>query len=549
LDNFVSSGDPDAYTTIIRTLVFFAQKYREDTAFAQRIDQSVLRILSLKYRIYGNTFSLQDTLPNQDALNSLGLSSQVTFDVARQAATLISPPLDELSDALPSPPGRNDHIVFINDTRVFQQCSTCRQQYSFDLDALNNAVIRLYGSSGQVLPGNLTSYSYQDLSDMLNAGTGVMQIENDLRQAEWIVFTMDNITADIPSSLALRQFLDLRLDLIQDKHLIVFALGAPYSLDATDISKLTAYYALYSRSSSFLEIAARLLFHEIQPMGHLPVSVPGISYEILTATSPDPNQVIRIFLDIPTSPLGEGTQTSEPTSTPTPWRVGDTIPLVSGVILDHNGNQVPDNTIVRFMLFHNGDSVPSQISEAQTSQGIARTTLRIDQSGVINIRAESGQASTSDILTYDIPPELITPTAPAPTTVATASPTPTSSPTETPTLTPSPTPIPTQAPTQGNVDFGDWLAALIVVSIIGGINYWFAYLKGGLRWGVRAVFLAMIGGMVTYSYLAIDMPGSGTLIQKSGVWGVIAITLIGAAIGAGTVWIWQALALRKIKAV
>jgi beta-N-acetylhexosaminidase len=301
LDNFVSSGDPDAYTTIIRTLVFFAQKYREDTAFAQRIDQSVLRILSLKYRIYGNTFSLQDTLPNQDALNSLGLSSQVTFDVARQAATLISPPLDELSDALPSPPGRNDHIVFINDTRVFQQCSTCRQQYSFDLDALNNAVIRLYGSSGQVLPGNLTSYSYQDLSDMLNAGTGVMQIENDLRQAEWIVFTMDNITADIPSSLALRQFLDLRLDLIQDKHLIVFALGAPYSLDATDISKLTAYYALYSRSSSFLEIAARLLFHEIQPMGHLPVSVPGISYEILTATSPDPNQVIRIFLDIPTS--------------------------------------------------------------------------------------------------------------------------------------------------------------------------------------------------------------------------------------------------------
>jgi hypothetical protein len=59
----------------------------------------------------------------------------------------------------------------------------------------------------------------------------------------------------------------------------------------------------------------------------------------------------------------------------------------------------------------------------------------------------------------------------------------------------------------------------------------------------------MIGGMVTYSYLAIDMPGSGTLIQKSGVWGVIAITLIGAAIGAGTVWIWQALALRKIKAV
>jgi beta-N-acetylhexosaminidase len=176
----------------------------------------------------------------------------VTFKIAQQAASLISPSPDELNIAIPSPPTRDDTIVFISDTRVSQQCSTCRQQYSVDVDALKNAVIRLYSGSGQVIPGNLSSYSFQDLLDMLNAGTGLMQIENDLKAADWIVFAMDTVTNDVPASLALRQFLDLRPDLLQGKHLIVFALSEPYALDATDISKLSAYYALYSRSSSFI---------------------------------------------------------------------------------------------------------------------------------------------------------------------------------------------------------------------------------------------------------------------------------------------------------
>ena len=52
---------------------------------------------------------------------------------------------------------------------LYQQCSTCRQQYTLDVDAFKNAVIRLYSGSGQVIPGNLISYTFQDLSDMLNS--------------------------------------------------------------------------------------------------------------------------------------------------------------------------------------------------------------------------------------------------------------------------------------------------------------------------------------------------------------------------------------------
>jgi beta-N-acetylhexosaminidase len=357
---------------------------------------------------------------------------------------------------------------------------------------------------------------------------------------------MDTVSSDNPTSLALRQFLDLRPDLIQGKHLIVFALSEPYALDATDISKLSAYYALYSRSSSFIEIAARILFHEIQPSGHLPVSVPGIGYEILEATSPDPDQVIRLYQDISGPTPIEGTQTPSPT--PISMTVGNPIAVVTGVILDHNGNQVPDGTIVQFSLYHDGDSVPSQVVESQTTQGIAKANLLIDKSGELNIRAMSGPAVNSDVLTLEIPPESGTSTPFFPTQTPTTTLTPTASPTTTPTSTPEATPIPVNINSTGGVDFGDWLAALIVTALISAANYWLINLKSGLRWGVRAVLLPLIGGMLTYSYVAINLPGSKPFLADMGTWGVILLVIIGAGIGAGAIWIWQRLDLRNIKA-
>ncbi len=356
---------------------------------------------------------------------------------------------------------------------------------------------------------------------------------------------MDTVSSDVPVSLALRQFLDLRPDLIQGKHLIVFALSEPYALDATDISKLSAYYALYSRSSSFIEIAARILFHEIQPVGHLPVSVPGIGYEILEATSPDPTQVIHIYQDIPASPTVEGSDTPSPT--PPSMTVGNPISLITGIILDHNGNQVPDGTIVQFSLYHSGEGVPSQIVESQTSQGIARANLLIDESGEINIRAESGQAVTSDILTFDIPPVAGTSTPSSATQTPTHTPTTTASPTITPTSIPQATATPVNVNASGGVDFGDWLAALIVTALISAANYWLVNLKSGLRWGLRAAMLPLIGGMFTYIYLAINMPGSEPMLQDMGTWGVLLLVSIGALFGAGALWIWQQLDLRKTK--
>ena len=90
MGNIVSSDAPDNYTTIIRSLEFFAQKYREDTAFASRVDESVTRILAAKYRLYG-TFGQPMSPPLASDLAVLGAGQSQVFDVARAAATLISP--------------------------------------------------------------------------------------------------------------------------------------------------------------------------------------------------------------------------------------------------------------------------------------------------------------------------------------------------------------------------------------------------------------------------------------------------------------------------
>ena len=48
MGNIVSSDAPDNYTTVVRAIEFFDQKYSEDPAFAQRVDDAVLRILTCK---------------------------------------------------------------------------------------------------------------------------------------------------------------------------------------------------------------------------------------------------------------------------------------------------------------------------------------------------------------------------------------------------------------------------------------------------------------------------------------------------------------------
>ena len=534
LDDFLASGDPDAFTTIIRTLNTFSTKYREDSAFAQRVDTSVLRILTLKYRLYKNEFSLSDSLPATDQLPEVGISGNVTFDTTRKAATLISPPIQELDTTIP---GLADQIVFITDVRSYFQCQTCQEHNVIDVNSLEQAVIRLYNplAGGKILPRNLVSYSFQDLQDMLAAGTGQLQIENDLRQAEWIIFSMLDINPSIPSSSVVPMLLNERPDLVQGKRIIVFAFNAPYFLDATDISKLTAYYGIYNRTPQAVEVAARLLFQEILPEGSLPISVPEVGYDLNTITFPDPNQVIPVYLDI--QPQNEETPTPGPNPTVTPFRTGDAVPVRTGVILDHNGHVVPNGTIVQFIMTISGDTSTTQQVEALTEQGVAKAILRITGYGNVEIRAESDPASKSDLIQFVVPNE--NPTATPPVSILilpSETPPPTLTPTSTSTLTPTSESTPTP-PVRAGIQ--DWLGSFIVTGLVAALAYWLATLLGQMRWGIRGAFLAVIGGLLSYIYLALELPGSPSWIDTHGFWGIILVTSIGAFLGVGSTWLWR----------
>jgi hypothetical protein len=64
---------------------------------------------------------------------------------------------------------------------------------------------------------------------------------------------------------------------------------------------------------------------------------------------------------------------------------------------------------------------------------------------------------------------------------------------------------------------------------------------------VRAALLPVIGGMVTYTYMAINMPGSKAMTSKLGTWGILLVVLVGAGMGMGGVYLWQLMENRKTK--
>ncbi|HNF95583.1 MAG TPA: glycoside hydrolase family 3 N-terminal domain-containing protein, partial [Anaerolineales bacterium] len=375
LGNIKSDDTPDSYTSVIRTIDFFAQKYREDPAFAQRVDASVARILTAKLKLYEN-FDIGNVIVPAVNLAQSDAGSNITFQVARSSATLISPSQQDLASLLPLPPQPSDRIVFITDSVSVAQCTECAAQPLLATDALQNVVLRLYGpqSGNQVEEFRLKSYSFDNVSAWLDSPDENQFVADDLDNADWVVISITDSLRSQPA-LITRLFRE-RPTLLLNKQLILFSFGAPYYFDTTTLSRFTAYYALYSKQPQFVDVAVRLLFQELTPAGASPVSIPAVGYDLIDVTSPSPIQIIPIFLDLPPDPATPNTGIL-PESTLTPlFSIGDTISLRTGVIKDHNGNPVPDGTVVRFsmLLTGEGGGILQQV-ESITTDGVARAAF------------------------------------------------------------------------------------------------------------------------------------------------------------------------------
>jgi beta-N-acetylhexosaminidase len=531
----ITSGDvnDDTYTTTLRVLEFFSQEYRNDSTFAQLVDAAVLRILSQKFRMY-DQFTASNVLTPESRLASVGNSQQVVVDVARNAATLISPDPLELSTLLPAPPNQSDWIVYLTDTSTYQQCSTCLAQDVLAADALEQATLRLYGpsGSGQVSANRLRSFPFAELQLMLN-NESTTTIEDDLGRATWVVLSLTDVgngQIDL-----IRRLFSERPNLLRNKNVILFSFTAPYYLDATDISKLTAYYALYSKQPAFVDVAIRLLFQQVSLQGASPVSITEVNYDLITKTSPDPSQLIPLALDeiveITPTATGEALVTPEPTNVPL-FRIGDTIAVRAGPILDQNGHIVPDGTVVRFsMNTREGTGGILNVETTTTIDGISRASFVIDKPGTVEISVASELAVNSVVLRIDASDEgaavvIVTPqvtTTPAPMT---------------PTATP--TPVSDLITSEGYPRIGVWL--LVLLALFGGalLSYWAVSRIVSTQWGLRWALCIFLGGLLAYNYLALGFPGAANWIaSKAGPFGVLVLTFAGETLGAVVAGIWM----------
>ena len=230
-----------------------------------------------------------------------------------------------------------------------------------------------------------------------------------IQEADWIIFVMLDIAPQtFPHSAAVKRLLSDHSKLIDDPHLIVFALQAPYYLDATEMSKLTTYFGVYSKTTPFLESAVHALFRRYSPIGAPPVDVPGTRFErVADRLQPDPAIPIPISLETSdgtalTSSMSTASEEDRPeiaTSTLLRLRIGP--------VLDRNGHQVPDGTVVTFDLRYEGEEVALMMEPAQTRRGMAVREITPERSGILRISASAGQASTGhEIAVVVISPNL-----------------------------------------------------------------------------------------------------------------------------------------------
>ena len=593
VDEFALPGSTYAVSlaNVKDTIRWFEERYETDPTFQQRVDTAVLQILQLKLRLYDGDFSANNVLINPATLPTPAQNRATLLDIAQTAVTLISPSQIELGERMASPPTSGETIVIFTDVRLVQQCGQCPPEPLIDVDVLENRILALYGptASGQVQTNQIQSYSFADLAEFLAAGSdpiiwpppetapllepedeaivddspaddnqdddlapqetavptpsptpappAAFFVQQSLAEADWIIFaTLDKTSSAQPLS----QFLAQRTDILRNSKSIVFAYHAPYYLDTTEISKLTAYYGMYSKADAFIDASVRALFQELPLTGAPPVDVDGIGYNLFQQTQPNPQQVIELYI---TGNAGE--RQSPPREQPLDVSIGDTLRLQTGVIRDHNDHPVPDGTIVQFIQRDRIQGLVSIIEEAPTRQGVAQLDYVLEARtgpGQFRITAVSGNATQSQEVDIFIEGEalvaILTPEpTPTPTATATAVP-PTATPTPEPSVTPT-SPLPAEElglpPEPGiNILLSDfWM----LLSLLGGLTavlatgLFFTHTRAAspvqqLRW----LLWGIVGGLVVYNYYALGLPGTAVLLDIGG-WAGLLTTLLGGLIG------------------
>jgi beta-N-acetylhexosaminidase len=551
------SLDDNLETTIANTkdtITFFQEKYINDADFRRRVDAAVLRVLALKARL-NPSLDLRSSLVDGSLLESRETQDAAVAQIARNAITLLSPSQAELAQRMPAGPGAEDTILFITDGRAGSECAEdqCPAAPLIEPTALADIVLRLYQASGQTAPDRIASLTFEQLATWLNSSSADDEtnlanevISGLINDADWIVFGLLDNASDTASPAVMRQFLSQRPVSREQKRLVAIAYDAPFFLDATDITKLTAYFAAYGKTAPLLEASMRVLFREWTPTGASPVDISAINYSVAEKLRPNPSQSIPLSVPDVRVQMGSNTFTA---------KVGDTLRVLAGPIQDNNGRLVPDNTPVIFKLKQRSDQFELPLGETGTRDGYAETLVMLERPGDYEVLVQSGQAVGSLSLLLNIVDleqgearvAVATPTAtpsPLPTETPTPTATPTATPSPTPTLEPTATPTPPPLPPH-RTDGTAFLLALasvglmLLLTVLG-----FRAILTAPALAVRTLLLIAMGGLLAYLLYGLGLlPGATWLQRELRPWGAAMITLAGSAVP--LVYLWARRDLRR----
>lgn len=530
------------YANVIDTIEFFREQYDTDLSFQARIDESVRRILALKYRLYPN-FTVAGVLPDvEQAQAVLGHGNAEVVRMAREGLTLLSP---QSSDRLPAPPASDEMILTFVDDRQVQACMTCERFYLIDPLSLKQNLTRLYGpqSSGRIDPERVHAFTFTELDRFLNQPESypelVERLEALLAESDWLLFAMLDVDLTrYPQSGALKSFLALRDDALQGKKVVVLAYNAPYYLDTTEVSKLSAYYGMYSKLPAYVDVSVSTLFQEFPPLGASPVTVQGINYNLFVQMEPNPSQVIEV------RPVGRPDVESQGTPQPIEVKKGDKLQLATSVILDRNGNPVPDGTPIEFRFFYPGEKLETR-QVAFTVRGVATIEFILDRAGSLEISVIGSEAilraqvPEDEVVQFQtvVPPTPTSTSTATPTSTPTATPTSTPTPTSMPTLRPTETPVPTPIPTQPPIKrvTGRVLSVSLLAVVAVGLAVLLILISRGqdvgqaLRWSL----ICVIGGLLSYNLYALGWLGTARSSLYVQQWGAVLVAILGSALAGG----------------
>jgi beta-N-acetylhexosaminidase len=500
--------DADDLSNIVDTIEHFKEKYNEDAAFRQRVDESVRRILQAKIRLYPDLSLDQVVVAEQEASSSVGNGTEVVREVAMDALTLLYPPVADTGSPLPSAPTQNDDIVIVE---CFEDCYETPVQAG---DALQSTLLRLYGpaGTGQVSPGRVSTLGFAEIHDWMEGTLSeedAAAVEARLQDAEWIILALtDYNPEEFPASRAVKQLLAEREQYLDGKTVVAIAFDAPYHLDSIEVSKLTAYYAVYGRVVPSLEAALRALFEpEIVATGASPVNVEATGYDLASVLLPAAGQSIAL-------------ERLSPPESEDLYVGGEPLVLRTSVIVDGNGHPVPDGTKVEFKgAYSEGEIFIEPQVVTDTVGGVAGASFWLGAPappGLMIISATSGEATSEPLSVRVVVPVTPFPTF-TPTATATPSPTATATryvPPPSPTPSPTPTPTPIEVPLGRPVDWVDFLlagAGTLLGNVVG------VQTRRGRRKGwEREVQLILYGlGLGLVGYLLFGLG----LLNPASIWG------------------------------